>query len=281
MATIHPTSIVDSGAELAQDVTIGPFCHVGPKVRIGSGTRLMGHVCIYGRTTVGEGNTIWPQVTLGGDPQDLKFQGEDSQLVIGDHNDIRENVTIHKGTENDQALTQVGDHNLIMAYVHLGHDCIVGNHVVIANSVQLAGHIRIEDYAAIGGATAIHHFVTVGKYAYVGGMTRIVADVPPFMIVEGNPSRVRGVNLIGLKRHGFDESAEGRLKNAWRLLYRTSYDGHSVGKMSDALAALTADYPDDACISMLVESIRRSGQGVHGRYREGLRRDNRYTNPVR
>jgi UDP-N-acetylglucosamine acyltransferase len=281
MPTIHPTSVIAEGAELAEDVVVGPFCYVGPAVRIGVGTKLTSHVSVYGRTTLGENNTVWPQVTLGGDPQDLKFHGEDSQLIIGDYNDIRENVTIHKGTENDQGKTIVGDHNLIMAYVHLGHDCVVGSHVVIANSVQLAGHIHIEDFASIGGATAIHHFVTVGQYAYIGGMTRIVADVPPFMIVEGNPSRVRGVNAIGLKRHGFDEAAEEGLKIAWRRLYRGSYDGQSVGKTSDALATLIEQHPDDPCINRLVQFIQRSQQGVHGRYREGLRRDDRYSNPVR
>ncbi len=281
MPEIHPSSVIERGAELADDVYVGPFCHVGPRVCVGPGTRLIGHVTVLGRTTMGEGNVVWPGAVIGGDPQDLKFDGEDSELVIGDHNDIRECVTIHKGTANDRGLTRIGDANLIMAYTHVGHDCVLGDHTVIANAVQLAGHIAIEDHASIGGATAIHHFVTIGSYAYVGGMTRIVQDVPPFMIVEGNPSRVRGVNVIGLKRHRFSQETEARLKDAWRKLYRNAHEQSGVGSTGAALAALEAAYPDDGHIAMLLDAVRRSAAGIHGRYREAHRADNRFTNPVR
>ncbi|MEZ6193910.1 MAG: acyl-ACP--UDP-N-acetylglucosamine O-acyltransferase [Phycisphaerales bacterium] len=217
MPTIHPSSVVEPGATLAEDAVVGPFCRVGPRSTLGPGTKLVSHVCVLGRTTLGTGNTVWPFATLGADPQDLKFKGEDSELVIGDHNDIRENVTIHKGTKNDEGVTRVGDHNLIMAYAHLGHDCVVGSHTIISNAVQFAGHVHLADHAIVGGATACHHFVTIGQYAYVGGMTCISLGRPAsFMIAEGNPSRC-GVNAIGLKRHGFSPDDGARLKHAWKL----------------------------------------------------------------
>jgi len=280
MPTIHPSSVVENGAQLADNVFIGPFCRVGPRATLGTGTRLVSHVCVLGRTTLGEHNTVWPFTTLGADPQDLKFRGEDSELIIGDHNDIRENVTIHKGTANDEGVTRVGDHNLIMAYAHIGHDCVIGDHTIISNGVQFAGHVHVHDHAVVGGATACHHFVTIGKYAYVGGMTRIVADVPPFMIAEGNPSRIRGVNAIALKRHGFSQQDEDRLKHAWKLLFKKASE-NAGGASSSAIGELEKLYGDDWMIRDLLLAIRRSAQGVHGRYREGLRKDNRFTNPVR
>ncbi len=280
MPTIHPSSVIEDGAQIAEDAVVGPFSRVGPRATLGPGTRLVSHVCILGRTTLGCGNTVWPFATLGADPQDLKFKGEDSQLVIGDHNDIRENVTIHKGTNNDQGATVLGDHNLIMAYTHLGHDCVVGSHTVISNGVQFAGHVHLADHATIGGATACHHFVTIGQYAYVGGMTRIVADVPPFMIAEGNPSRIRGINAIGLKRHGFAPDAEKRLKHAWKLLFKRASEDEG-GASSTLMDQLLATYDGDWMVKALVDAIRKSAKGAHGRYREKLRKDNSFTNPVR
>ena len=281
MAQIHPLAVVEAGAELAEDVQVGPFCHVGSKVKIGPGTRLVSHVCVFGDTTIGAHNTIWPHAVLGGDPQDLKFNGEDTQLYIGDHNDIRESVTIHKGTTNDQGFTRVGSHNLIMAYVHVGHDSIVGSHCVIANAVQLAGHVLIQDNANIGGATALHHFVTVHSYAFVGGMSRIVQDVPPFMVVDGNPARVRKVNTVLLKRHDFPDEQVAKLKDAFRRLYGSGEDTGFVGSASTTLEQLEADYPDDPHVARLIKSVRDASAGVFGRYRESLRHDNRFTNPVR
>ncbi len=273
MPDIHPLAVVDPKAVLADDVRVGPFCHVGPKVTLGSGTRLVSHVTVIGRTSLGENNTVWPQAVLGGDPQDLKFQGEDSQLLIGSHNEIRESVTIHKGTANDHGLTSVGDHNLIMAYAHLGHDCIVGNHCIIANAVQCAGHVCFEDHVVVGGATAVHHFTTLGQHAFIGGMTRAVNDVPPFMVAEGNPSIVRGVNTTGLSRRGFSPETIAALKDGWKRLYRGKNNG-GAGTTATALEDLEDAYPHDACVLALVAHIRRSAQGIHGRYREGLRRDN-------
>ncbi|MEX2389548.1 MAG: acyl-ACP--UDP-N-acetylglucosamine O-acyltransferase [Phycisphaeraceae bacterium] len=281
MPNIHPLSVIEPGAELADDVEVGPFCHVGPQVKIGPGTRLLSHVAIHGRTTLGAHNTVWPNAVLGGDPQDLKYKGEESELVIGDHNDLREGVTIHKGTAGDSALTRVGDHNLIMAYVHVGHDCMLGSHLVIANAVQLAGHILIEDHAVIGGATAIHHWVTIHQYAFVAGMTRIVQDVPPFMIVEGAPARVRKVNTVLLKRHHFPQDQINRLKEAHRLLFGPTDDEGYVGNMARNLDALEARAGEDWAQHALVQAVRQSTRGIFGRHREASRQDNRYTNPVR
>lgn len=280
MPEIHPLAVVDPQAKLADDVRVGPFCSVGPKATLGSGTRLVSHVTIVGRTTLGENNTVWPNAVLGGDPQDLKFQGEDSRLVIGDHNEIRECVTIHKGTANDHGITTVGDHNLIMAYAHLGHDCILGNHIVIANAVQFAGHVCVEDHVIIGGATAIHHFATLGQHAFVGGMTRAINDCPPFMIAEGNPAIVRGVNSTGLTRRGFTTESIANLKDAWKRLYRRTATG-KAGQTASALEDLEDAYPHDACVLALVAHVRRSAEGVYGRYREGLRKDNPRTNPAK
>lgn len=279
---IHPTAVVEKGAQLAEGVAVGPFCYVGPKVRLGAGTRLIGHATVVGRTTLGEGNIVWPYATLGSDPQDLKFRGEDSELVVGDRNEIRENATLHKGTANGGGVTRVGSDNLIMVGVHVAHDCKVGSHVILANNVQLAGHIVVEDHAAIAGVSAVHHFVTVGRYAYVAGMTRVVRDVPPFMVVEGNPARVRKVNTTLLERAHFGDEAIERLKRAFRLLY-ASHDSETrtVGRTAEAVEQLEDEFPDDPNVALLLDHVRRSSDGVYGRHRESLREDHSPTNPAK
>ncbi len=286
MPRIHPTAVVDPAAQIADDAQVGPLCHVGPHVTIDAGTRLVSHVAVLGHTTIGKHNTLWPGAVIGGDPQDLKFRGEVSYLVVGDHNDIRECVTMSCGTANGGLHTRVGDDNLIMAYTHVGHDCVIGSHVILSNAVQLAGHIHVQDHANVGGATALHHYVTVGQYAFVGGMTRVVHDAPPFMIVEGNPASVRALNTIGLRRHNFDAQSIERLKIAFRLLYRggavdPGSDQSAVPAVSDSLAKLQAQFPDDECIRILVDFTRRSMIGSFGRFRESQRPDDRFQNPVR
>lgn len=281
MSHIHPTAIIDPKAQIADDAQIGPYCHIGPHVTLGPGTRLVGHVTILGHTTLGSHNTVWPFATLGGDPQDLKFRGEPSRLIVGDQNVIRESVTIHLGTENGGGVTTVGSDNLIMVGTHVAHDCIIGNHIVLANAVHLAGHIVIEDQVVVSGASGVHHYVTLGQYAFIGGMTRIVHDAPPFMIVEGNPSTVRGVNTIGLNRHQFPEATVDRLKDAYRRLFRRGQDDGAAPTVAQNLARLEADYPDDECISVLIEFIRRSSIGLFGRYLESQRTDDRHESAVR
>lgn len=273
MANIHPSAVIDPGAELADGVDVGPLCYVGPDVRIGAGTRLISQVTILGPTDIGCRNTVWPHATLGGQAQDLKYKGEKTRLVVGDDNEIRENVTMHRGTAHDLGVTRVGNHNLVMAYVHIAHDCTISDDVIIASYVALAGHVRIERCAVIGGASAAHHFVTIGQYAYVGGMTRLVHDVPPFMVVEGNPATVRGANVIGLTRHGFDPETIKRLKDAYRRLFRDMGAGGRAGQTAAALTELEALHPGDETIATLVLAVRNSGSGHHGRYRESLRHD--------
>lgn len=274
MPEIHPTSVVHPEAKLAQGVVVGPFCCIGEKATIGENTRLISHVTIVNRTTIGRNNIIWPQTTLGGDPQDLKFHGEDAQLIIGDDNEIREMVTMHIGTENGGGITRVGSKNLIMVGVHVAHDCILGNEIIIANAVQLAGHIQIDDCAVISGATAIHHFVSIGRSAFLGGMTRIVNDVPPFMKVEGNPSRVRGVNTIGLERRGYSPESLARLKDCYRILFRN--DGEGPSNMIESIVRLNEAHPDDPDVQELVAFMRRKSTSPFGRYLETLRHDPRH-----
>ena len=281
MPTIHPTAVVEPGATLAEDVRVGPFCSVGPKATVGAGTTLISHVTLTGRVTLGERNTLWPGAVVGGDPQDRKFAGEDTRLLVGDDNEIRECVTIHKGTANDHGLTEVGSHNLLMAYVHIAHDCTVGSHVVLANGVQMAGHVKVEDHVTVGGASAIHHFVTLGGHGFVGGMTRVTKDAPPFMTIEGNPAEVRRLNSVGLKRQGIGEDSRQNLRDAFRRLYSSRADSGGVGRTDAACDALEDAYPLDPHVQRLVKAVRASASGQHGRYLETFRKDNVWTNPAK
>ena len=284
MPNIHPTAVVENGAVIAESVEIGPHCYVGPKITIGSGTRLISHVVITGRTSLGEKNTIWPFSVLGADPQDLKFQGEDVKLIIGDHNEFREHVTLHMGTLNGGGITYIGSDNLIMVGAHVAHDCRIADHCVISNSVQLGGHIQIEDHVTIGGATAVHHFVSIGQFAFVGGMARITKDVPPFMKVEGNPARVFAPNAIGMERHRFGAESIAGIKDAFRRLYRNqATEGSSNGttNMTEAIGGLEADYPEDACMTIFCRFLRNTSIGLHGRYLEMKRDDNKLKSPAR
>lgn len=195
MAQIHPSSIVHPEAVLADDVIVGPFCLVGPKVQIGAGTHLRSHVCVEGRTTIGSGNVIYAGASIGCDPQDKKYAGEDTALVVGDNNVIRENCTLSIGTVQDEGITRVGSDNLFMANVHVAHDCRVGDHTIIANNVALAGHVTVEDWAIIGGQTGVHQFVRIGAHSMVGGASAALRDVPPYVICSGNRLSLMGLIL--------------------------------------------------------------------------------------
>jgi len=216
---IHPTAIVHPQAQIHPTVKIGPHSIIGAGVTIGPQTTIGANVVIEGPTAIGVGNRIFTGAIIGSEPQDLKYKGGESWVRIGDYNQIREYVTINGATQEEE-VTQLGNHNLLMAYAHVAHNCIIENEVIIANSVALAGHIYIESKARISGVLGIHQFVHVGQLAMVGGMSRIERDVPPFTIVEGNPSRVRSLNLIGLQRSGVSPSDLSELKKAFRLLYR-------------------------------------------------------------
>jgi len=198
MPEIHPTALVDRNAKLADDVAVGAYAVIGPKVTIGRHTRVGSHTVIEGRTSIGHNNRIGHHVCLGQYPQDLKYRGEDSTLEIGDHNDIRENVTMHIGTENGGGRTAIGSHNYLMVGAHVAHDCIIGDHTILSNNVMLAGHIIIHDHAILAGGAGVSHYVTIGRYAFIGGLAGIVHDCPPFMATDGHPARVRSVNAIGL-----------------------------------------------------------------------------------
>jgi UDP-N-acetylglucosamine acyltransferase len=218
---IHPTAIVDSRAELAADVQVGPYCTVGPHVRIGAGTRLMSHVVVDGHTEMGKHNIVFPFAVIGAVPQDLKYKGEPTRLTIGDHNTIRESVTLNLGTVQGGGVTSVGSHNLLMAYTHLGHDCHVANHCIIANQGALAGHVTLEDHVTLGGMCGVSQFVRVGAHAYIGGQSGIEKNVPPYTIALGmRPCAIKGTNIVGLKRRGFSAETIRIINEAIKLWTR-------------------------------------------------------------
>jgi UDP-N-acetylglucosamine acyltransferase len=217
---IHPTAVIHPKAELHETVQVGPYAVIGEHVRIGANTVVGAHVVIDGWTEIGEDNQIFPGAVLGTEPQDLKYNGAPSQLVIGRGNLIREFVTINRATNEGEA-TIIGDYNLLMAYAHVAHNCVIENQVVITNAVSLAGHIHIESQARIGGMVGIHQFTRVGRLAMVGAMSRVDRDVPPYLLVEGHPARIRGLNLVGLRRAKGMEGSLPALRQAYRLLYRS------------------------------------------------------------
>jgi UDP-N-acetylglucosamine acyltransferase len=223
---IHPTAIVDPRAELGPGVEVGPYAIVGPEVRLGEGCRIGPHAVLDGRVTMGRDNRVFPGACIGLEPQDLKYDGAPTEVVMGDGNSIRECVTINRATHEGES-TVLGSGNLLMAYSHLGHNCVLGDRVVIANNVAVAGHVVIGDRAVIGGVLGIHQFVHIGRLAMVGGMSRIDRDVPPFTIVEGHPGRLRGLNRIGLRRSGLASLDDGRqfrqLQEVWSLLYKSDH----------------------------------------------------------
>jgi len=216
---IHPTAIVDSGAEVGADCRIGPYCVVGGDARLGTGVVLDSHVVIAGRTTIGDGTRIFPFATIGHRPQDLKYKGEPSEVIIGSNNAIREYVTIHPGTEGGGMVTRVGDHCLMMTTAHVGHDSQLGNNVIMATNATLGGHVVLGDFAFIGGLSAVHQFVRIGPHAFVGGMSGVEFDVIPYGSVVGNRARLSGLNIIGLKRRGFSRDQIHTLRSAYRMLF--------------------------------------------------------------
>ncbi len=243
MAKIHPMTVVDPSAEIAEDAVIGPFCVIGPKVRIGAGTELISHVSVTGRTTIGERNRIFPGACIGCEPQDKKYAGEDTALVIGDDNMIRENCTMALGTVQDEGITRVGSRGLYMANVHVAHDCVVGDDVIIANNVGLAGHVHVGDYAVVGGQAGVHQFVHIGAHSMVGGGSMLVQDVPPFVMCSGAPVKPYGLNTVGLRRRGFTAEAFSVLKRCYKALYR---EGLTIAEASEKMKQLAADNPEFA-----------------------------------
>ena len=236
---IHPTAIVHPEAQLHPTVRVDPYAIIGSQVKIGANTIIGSHAVIDGCTEIGSHNRIFPGAAIGLEPQDLKYKGANSLVKIGDNNQIREYVTINKATEEDEA-TIIGDNNLLMAYSHVAHNCIIENEVIIANNVAMAGHVCIESRAVISGVLGIHQFVHIGKMAMVGGMSRINRDVPPYMLIEGNPAKVRSLNFVGLKRKGFSKEDLSNLKKAFRILYS---EGLSLEKAIAELELLEPSQP--------------------------------------
>jgi len=252
---IHPSAVVDPLARIAADVLIGPYSVIGSGVEIDSGCWVGAHVVIDGATRIGRGNRISPFACLGGAPQDKKYAGENTRLEIGDHNTIREYVTINRGTLQDQGVTRVGDSNWIMAYVHIAHDCRLGNHTVLANNTTLAGHVQIGDHATLGGATLVHQFCHIGAHAFTAYGARINKDVPPFVMVGEGRARPRGLNVEGLKRRGFSQPRIRSLKEAYRALYRSDL---SLAQALQRLQELERDSDDVMELRAFVASRHRS-----------------------
>jgi UDP-N-acetylglucosamine acyltransferase len=262
---IHPSAIVEAGARVHASAEIGPFCVIGPKVTIGPGTKLMQGVTVSGRTTIGARNLVHPLCVIGGDPQDLSFKGEDTSTVIGDENIIRESVTINKGTIKGGGQTVIGNRNLIMAIVHLAHDCIVEDNCILANAALLAGHVRVESFAIISGWVVVHHFVTIGQHSFIGGASRVGQDVAPYMLLQGMGGEIRGINSVGLKRRGFKAEAVNALREAYRLLYRSGLP------KPDAMAEVEKTYGQFPEIKTVIEFLRASDLGHMGRRRDARR----------
>ena len=254
---IHPTAIVNSDAKIDPSVEIGPWCVVGPSVTIGRGTKLLSHVVVDGATEIGQDNVIHPFAVIGGVPQDLKYKGEKTRLVVGDRNVIRESVTLNLGTVGGGGLSKIGNDNLMMAYSHLGHDSIIGDHCVIANSVAIAGHVTVEDWAIIGGQSGVVQFVRIGAHSYIAGQTGVEKDVPPFCIAVGmRPPQCKGTNIVGLRRRGVSSETIQKINEAIKLWTRPDV------QKEQALLEIHSQYGDLPEIQQFIAFIRKSEMGV-------------------
>ena len=249
MATVHPTAIVEPKVKLADDVTIGPYCVIGGEAELGPGARLESHVVVGGRTTIGPNCHIFPFATIGLPPQDLKYKGEPSQLILGSNNTIREYVTMNPGTEGGGMMTRIGDNCLFMVGVHIAHDCTIGDNVIMANNATLGGHVSVGDYAVLGGLAAVHQFVRIGRHAMVGGMSGVEHDVIPYGSVMGERANLMGLNVIGMKRRGINRDDIHALRTAYRLLFAPE------GTMAERLADVAQLFPDNKAVMDIVEFI--------------------------
>ncbi|HEY9571922.1 MAG TPA: acyl-ACP--UDP-N-acetylglucosamine O-acyltransferase [Pusillimonas sp.] len=258
--SIHPTAIVAAGAQIADNVSIGPYSIIGEHVVIGEGTVVGPHCVIDGHTSIGANNTFYRFCSIGGMPQDKKYQGEPTRLEIGDGNMVREYVTINTGTAQDVGVTRLKDDNWIMAYVHIAHDCQIGSHTVIANSVQLAGHIHIGDWAILGGLTAVHQFVRIGAHTMIGGTSSVRQDIPPYLIGAGDPFRPVGINSEGLSRRGYTPEAVTALKDAYKLLYRRNL---KVDEACEQMRVLQQEKPaEHDALQTMIDFLASSTRGI-------------------
>lgn len=256
MRNIHPTAFVDPKAELGDDVEIGPFAFVGEFAKIGNGTKLLHHACVEGHTTLGEKNVVGSFAVLGGTPQDLKYKGEPTRLEIGDRNQFRECVTVNLGTVTGSGVTKIGNDCLIMAYCHIAHDCVVNNNVIMANYSGLSGHVVLEDWVILSGVCGVSQFLRVGKHAFIGGMTGVRKDVAPYVILVGDPSEVRGLNLVGLRRRGFDGERLKAVGEAYKIYFESGLE------REQALVELEKRFPSQADVNYFTDFIRKSEKGI-------------------
>jgi UDP-N-acetylglucosamine acyltransferase len=260
MTQVHATAVVDSRAELADDVTVGPYAVIGPHVRIGAGSSIGAHCVVEGHTTIGSDNRIFQFASIGGAPQDKKYAGEPTRLTIGNGNTVREFVTINTGTVQDGGLTAVGDDNWIMAYVHIAHDCLVGSHTIIANATQLGGHVHLGDWAFLGGLSGVHQFVRVGAHAMTGFQTRLSQDLPPYVTAAGNPAAATGINAEGLRRRGFTPERIAQVKQMHKLLYR---QGNTLAAGIAAIEALRGQLEgSEADLALMLDFLAKADRGI-------------------
>lgn len=257
MNSVHPSAVVFDGAELGDDVSVGPGAVVGPDVKIGDGTTIGAHAIVDGHTTLGKSCRIFPHAVLGTAPQDLKYAEEPTSLVLGDRNIVREFVTVHRGTPQGRAVTTIGSDVFLMAYSHVAHDNIIEDHVIVANNSQLAGHVHLGEYAIVGGVSAIHQFVRVGPHAFIGGGSVVVMDVPPFCNATGNRARLHGINTIGLARRGYDDGQLKAIRKAYRLAFHSNLLAKEAAARIDE--QLLEQCPD---LSLFTNFLRTSERGV-------------------
>ncbi|BBL70751.1 acyl-ACP--UDP-N-acetylglucosamine O-acyltransferase [Methylogaea oryzae] len=253
---IHPSALIDADAVLADDVSVGPFTIIGPGVEVGAGTVIGPHVVLKGPTRIGRNNRIYQFSSVGEDCQDKKYAGEPTRLEIGDRNVIREFVTIHRGTIQDKGVTSIGNDNLLMAYTHVAHDCVVGNGCIMANAASLAGHVHVNDHAILGGFTLVHQFCKIGKYSFSAMGSVVSRDIPPYVIVGGSPTEPHGVNTVGLERRGFSSDAIREIRRAYKIIYKSN---HKLDEAIALLADMATRTPELAC---MVEFLRNTGRSI-------------------
>jgi len=254
--SIHPTAIIAPGAELHPSVQVGPFAVIGPQVRIGANSTVGPHAVVEGRTTLGEKNRVFQFASVGAVPQDLKYAGEATSLVIGDGNQIREFTTLHIGTTGGGGVTRIGNNNLFMAYSHVAHDSQVGNRCVFANGATLAGHVEVGDFVTLGGLSAVHQFTRIGAYAFIAGGAMVVMDVPPYCMAQGDRAELAGLNVVGLQRHGFTEEQLARVKDAYRILFRSKLP------LEEAVARCRVDFGGQPEVDRLLDFVTTTKRGL-------------------
>ncbi|HUR87482.1 MAG TPA: acyl-ACP--UDP-N-acetylglucosamine O-acyltransferase [Ramlibacter sp.] len=260
MTAVHATAIVEKGAQLDSTVSVGPYTVIGPNVKIGAGTAIGPHCVVEGHTTIGRDNRFFQFGSIGAANQDKKYKGEPCELVIGDGNTFREFVTLHIGTVQDKAVTRIGDGNWVMAYTHVAHDCVVGSHTTMANNTTLGGHVEVGDWVTVGGLCGIHQFVKVGAHAMLGFQSAVSQDVPPFMLVDGNPLSVRGVNVTGLKRRDFSDARIAAVRKMHKLLYR---EGRTLEDAKAAIGELAKEAPEAAAeIRLMIGFLAKADRGI-------------------